>query len=249
MAIRSLKLRRDTNSAPRTYSSYLIAQNKESKPLLFQSSGPGPAITISYQTGSGEHEIADRLAKILQATESGRPVWRVFDRQLVEQALREHQFPPAMARFMQEDHRSIFEEEIGDILGLHPPAWVVVPQITETVLGLATAGHVILVGRAAVFITARMTKVFHVRLVAPLNRRVERIQRVEKLTAAKAGKFIASNDRGRSRYARAYYHGRPDDDTLYHLVINTDRIPSPEAAQLIAEQARICFEAPAGALE
>jgi hypothetical protein len=223
--------------------SYLIAQSKEQKPKRSRPPGPGPAVTISCQTGAGEHEIANRLAEILQAAEPrGAAPWRVFDRQLVEVVLKEHQLPENMAKFIPEDRRLFIEEEIDELLGLHPPAWVMVPLIAETVQRLAAAGKVILVGRGASFITARMTNVFHVRLVAPLPSRIERVQRVEKLPGKAAAKFIATNDRGRNRYAKAYFRRRADDDLLYHLVVNTDRIPCPTAARLIADQARICFQ-------
>jgi hypothetical protein len=35
---------------------------------------------------------------------------------------------------------------------------------------------------------------------------------------------------------------RVDDDLQYHMVINTDRIPPPEAAGLLADRARRCFQ-------
>lgn len=216
--------------------SYLLSQARELHQNQVRPFRPEPALTLSYQTGAGEHEIAARIAEILQATEPATTVpWTVFDRQLVERVLKEHQFPESMAKFIPEDRRPFVEEEIGELLGLHPPAWVIVPQIAETILHLANAGHVILVGRGAVFITGRMPNVFHVRLVAPLPSRINRVCREEKMSAKDAAKFIARKDRGRSRYAKAYY---ADDDLLYHLVVNTSRIPSMAAAQLIADQVR-----------
>ena len=101
-----------------------------------------------------------------------------------------------MAKFMPEDRRLFIEEEMHELLGLHPPAWVMVPYVAETVLHLADAGHVIMVGRGASFITARMTNVFHVRLIAPLPNRIERVRKVEKLSQKEAAKFIAAKDRG-----------------------------------------------------
>lgn len=46
---------------------------------------------------------------------------------------------------------------------LRPPSWILVPEVTETILHLVNAGHVILVGQGGAFITARMPNVFHVR--------------------------------------------------------------------------------------
>lgn len=222
--------------------SYLLCQIKERKQKAAQAIRPGPAITLSYQTGAGEHEIAMRIAEILQAAEPvASTPWTVFDRRLIEHVLKEHQFPESMARFLPEDRRSFVEEEIGDILGLHPPAWVIVPQIAETILHLANAGHVILVGRGAAFITAAMPNVFHVRLVAPLTDRIDRVRMIENMPATEAAKYVARKDRGRSRYAKAYFRGQLEDDLLYHLVINTGRIPYHRAAQIIAAQARECF--------
>jgi hypothetical protein len=243
MQNRNLKYKYPMETDMNQCRSYLLCQVKEREQKPAHSIRPGPAITLSYQTGAGEHEIATRIAEILQAGESGMTTpWTVFDRRLVERVLKEHQFPESMARFLPEDRRTFVEEEIGDLLGLHPPAWVIVPQIAETILHLANAGHAILVGRGAAFITARMENVFHVRLVAPLSNRIDRVRMTENMSAKEAVKYIAEKDRGRSRYAKAYFHGRADDDLLYHLIVNTGRIPYITTARLIADEARQHFQ-------
>jgi hypothetical protein len=202
----------------------------------------GPALTISHQAGAGAHEIAERLARLLQATEpEGAPTWSVFDRQLVEKALEEHHLPAKLAQSMPEDRRTYIDDVMDDLFGLRPPSWVLVPQIVETTLQLADAGHVILIGRGAAVVTARSLNVFHVRLIASLGKRIERVQQQRGLTAEAAAAFVRKEDRGRQRYVRSNFHTRLDDDLLYHLVINTDRIPSPDAASLIAEAARRSF--------
>jgi cytidylate kinase len=116
-----------------------------------------------------------------------------------------------------------------------------IPKVVQTVLHLANVGHVILVGRGASVITKQMPNVFHVRLIASLARRIERVQELENLSPKEAATFIAQTERGRERYVRAYFHTRVNDDLQYHLVINTDRIPPPEAAELIADGAQRCF--------
>ena len=203
----------------------------------------GPAVTISYQTGAGAHEIAGLLVRHLQAADSKEEVpWTVFDRHLVERALDEHHLPQSLAKFMPEERRSYIQDVIEEFAGVRPPSWVTVPQVTETVLHLADSGHVILVGRGASVITARMPNVFHVRLIAPLPARIARAQVANHITKEEAAKFVAKSDRGRGRYAKAHFHVCVDDDLLYHLVINTDRIPIPEAVELIADAARRCFQ-------
>jgi len=203
---------------------------------------PGPAVTISDQTGSGAHEIARRLATVLKAGESpDAPPWTVFDRELVEKALEEHHLPKRLARHMPEDRRSYLDDVLDEILGLRPPSWELIPKIIKTVLHLAETGHVILIGRGAGFITRKLPNVFHVRLIASLAQRIERVEKAENLSAKAAAKFIAKTDSGRGRYVKAHFHSRVDDDLQYHLVLNTDLVPLADAADLVADGARRCF--------
>jgi hypothetical protein len=223
--------------------SYILSQLEAARqPRPADGRPPGPAITISYETGSGAREIAARLAGILQEAEpNGIVPWTVFDRQLVERVLEEHELPKALAKFMPEDRRSFIQDVIEELVGLRPPSWVMVPKIAETVLHLANVGHVILVGRGANFITARMPNVFHVRLIASLPKRIERVQITHGLTREESTKLVKDGDRGRSRYVKEHFHKSVDDDLFYHLTLNTDRIPLADAAQLLGEGARRCF--------
>jgi cytidylate kinase len=225
--------------------SYILSQLKarEESSVIHRLPPPGPAITISHQTGSGEHEVATLLAKILQSAEPKRAVqWTVFDRNLVEKMLEEHHLPQSLAKFMPEDRRSYLEDARDELIGLRPPSWVLVPEITETVLHLADAGHVILVGRGANFITARLPNVFHVRLIASLPKRIAQVQKQNHLTPEEAAKVVTKNDRGRGRYVKSHFHLSVDNDLLYHLVLNTDRFLRQDEAQLIADGARRCFK-------
>lgn len=198
----------------------------------------GPAIAISHQTGSGAHEIAATLPRLLQAVEpKGMVPWTVFDRQLLENVIKDHHLPHALVAFLPEDRRSYLQDAIDEMFGMIPPSWEIVPAFAETIIRLADAGRVILVGRGANFITARMPNVLHIHLVAPLVNRIERIQQLEHLTAEEAAKVIKKEDRARGRYMKANFHVGIDDDLHYHLVINTGLIPYPDAACLIAEVA------------
>jgi hypothetical protein len=233
-------MNRDTESKDLGLCRAYVASHLEPERLASAPPEPGPAITISYQTGAGAHDIARHLAGVLQKDELS-PAWTVFDRELVEKVLEEHHLPKALARHMPEERRSFIRDVMDELVGLRPPSWVMVPQIAETLLNLAEAGRVILVGRGANYIAARMPNVFHVRLISALPQRIERVQRQENLSPREAARFVARCDRGRGGYAKAYFHARAGDDLQYHLVLNTDLIPPPAAVELIAAGARLCF--------
>ena len=223
--------------------SYLRAElrNRREQPTV-ATRPPGPALTISQQTGAGAHEVAELVAELLHAAEPpGAANWTVFDRELVAKVLEEHDLPQSLAEHMPEDRRTWIQDLMEELVGLRPTSWTMVPKIVETVLHLANSGHVILVGRGANLITARMPRVFHVRLIASLPERMARVERVEHLDPDAAADFIASSDRGHERFVKSHFHVQTEDELLYHLVIHTGRLPLPDAAQLIADGARRCF--------
>src|SRR5262245_1902421 len=196
------------------------------------------AVTISRQARCGAQQVAETLARLLEDRRpKGSAPWTVFDRNLVEKVLEDHQLPHRLGRFMPENRISEIEDILDELFGLHPASWLLVRQTAETILHLATVGNVIIIGRGGNVITAELDYVFHVRLVASLNRRVEHIQQQEGLNHKAALQFIQQEDRGRQRYLRKYYHTDINDPLLYHLVINTDLIPYEKAARLIADAA------------
>ena len=197
---------------------------------------PKRVVTISRQAGCGALMVAEKLAEYLQAREkNGSPRWTVFDRNLVERVLEEHRLPQRIGKFMPENWISEIEDTIDELFGLHPPSWLLVRKTAETVLHLAKVGNVILIGRGANVVTAKLEGVFHVRLVAGLESRIRHIQEVKRLDAKEAQAFIQREDTGRRRYLRRYYKRNIDDPLLYHLIINTDLMSYEAAAGLIAD--------------
>ena len=79
--------------------------------------------------------------------------------------LEEHSLPKSLARFMPEDRISEVSDTMDELFGLHPPSWDLVHKTSETILHLAQLGHVIIIGRGAKVITAKLDGVLHVRLV------------------------------------------------------------------------------------
>jgi hypothetical protein len=194
-----------------------------------------PTITLSRQTGCGAHAIAEKLIGLLQSVEPpGSCPWTVFDRNIVEKILEEHHLPARLARFMPEDRISEISDTLDEFFGLHPPSWTLVRQSAETILHLAQLGKVILIGRAANVITAKLPNAFHFRLVAPLGMRVENYQHDHEISRNKAVEQVLQEDQGRKRYLKKYFDKEVDDPLLYHLVINTGLVSQTDAARLIA---------------
>ena len=193
-------------------------------------------MTISRQTGSGAHAVAEELAALLQAhTLKEAPPWVVFDRNLVEKVLADHDLPERVARFMPEDRISSISDTMEELFGLHPPSWLLVRKFSETILRLLELGNVIVIGRGATVISAKLDHVFHVRLVGSLEKRVQHVQEQNHLSKEAALRLIQREDRGRRRYLKRYFKSDLEDPLLYHLTINTDLASYHEVARIIAD--------------
>jgi len=195
-------------------------------------------ITLSRQTGTGGLAIAHRLAQHLEkrAHWPGKP-WTVFDKNLVDEVLKRHNLPREMAPYLSEERASQLQDMIEEVLGLHPSAVEMVRRVSETILHLAELGQVILVGRAANIITARLAHAFHVRLVGSLECRIRRLCRFEKVDRETAVRLIQESDSARALYVKRHFQADIDNPLLYDLVVNTDRLSDEDAVELIAQAA------------
>ena len=205
---------------------------------LGKSIGHPRAVTISRQAGCGAAIVAEKLAGLLQqrSPRDSCP-WTVFDRNLMAKVLEDHHLPARLAKFLPEDRMTELQDIADELFGLRPASWTVIEQTSETILRLAELGHVIIIGRGANVITARLPGVLHVRLVAPLEQRIEHAHEAYEMTRKAAREFCRREDLGRARYLKKYYKADTNDPMLYHLVLNTGLVSYDDAARLIADVA------------
>jgi cytidylate kinase len=195
------------------------------------------SVTISRQAGCGAAIIAGKLAQYLQQhTPKDGVRWTVFNNQdLMDKMLADHNLPKYLAKFLPEDRLSNIEDALAELFRVHPPMETVIKQTAETVMQLASLGGAIIIGRAGNVVTAKMPHVLHVRLVAPLEDRVERICRDAHKTPDEARRFCIEEEHLRARYGKTYFHADINDPLLYHLMINTSAVGHDNAVHLIGD--------------
>jgi len=221
------------------FNRYLVSQAalEKNAPLLQQ-----PSITVSRESGAGATTVAqmaaERLNAIIKPGEA-EAAWTVFDKNLAKEVLVEHKLPPELEKFMVEDARLPVESIVEELLGLHPNDWWLPQQTTKTILRLASMGRVIMVGRGAEVITQLLPYVLHVRLVAPLSKRITQAADFYGLSPNEAALRVAQEDDARQRYLRRYFNTDSDNSALYHLVINTAKTGFADAAEIIVEAAQL----------
>jgi len=210
--------------------SFLNTQIKPSARQAAKSDTHFRSVTLSREAGSGGNSIAENLVRNLQRTNrKGSRPWTMFDRNLVDKVLEDHQLPTRLAKFFPEDRLTELQDIMDEVFGLRPPSWTMVQQTSETILQIAALGGAVIVGRGGNIVTRKLPDVLHVRLVGSLEVRVRRLSESRGMTRKTALDFIKREDVGRRRYVKKYFGENIDNPLLYHLVLNTDLISIEEA--------------------
>ena len=194
---------------------------------------PEPFITIARQSCAGGSALAQLLAEQLNAAAAPGAAWSIFGGNIINQMLQTNHLPDDLARFLPEDRVPEISATIGEIVGLHPSLWDLMQKAQETMRRLALGGRVILVGRGANFATAGIAGGVHVRLVAPPEHRARYYAQRFGVPLADALGHNEKCDAARSRYVSAHFNTKLDNSAAYDLVLNTEKVPLPEAVQLI----------------
>jgi cytidylate kinase len=107
--------------------------------------------------------------------------------------------------------------------------------ITTLVQDFGQTGRAVIVGRASQVILAEHPKACHVKVVAPLALRCERVVESQGVNAEGARKLVEQHDQWRKDYLHNYHSADWDDPLLYHLTINTGKVDSDDAVNMIVE--------------
>jgi cytidylate kinase len=94
-------------------------------------------------------------------------------------------------------------------------------------------GNIIIAGRGGQALLQDKENVYHFRIIASLEKRIENVMKTEGLDENKARKVIKKHDSTAEDYLRNTYKINWDDPDLYHLVINLDKMNYDQAAEII----------------
>ncbi len=214
---------------------YIESHSKDSN-RIHKKQKPGLCITISRETGAGADIVSEYLAEYLQQLNKDNSIpWTVFDRNLIEKVIEDNNLPKKLSQYFVEDKLSEIKSTVNEILGLHPHAWILVSKTSNTILQLAQIGNCIIIGRAGNIITSRLKNAFHVRLIASMETKIERIMEKFNMTGKEAVEFIKKEDLARKNYLKKYFNKDSEDPSLYNIIINTGLVGYKKSAVIIAK--------------
>lgn len=206
------------------------------------------AITISRQYGSGGRKVALRLSEILG--------WTLFDKRLLMKVAGEVGLSAQdVVDFTEYDYKvKSFWDRLfsGGVIsdpsgGYVPPGTFTSEQmdqegsvrlVNKAIQSAYEQGNVIIVGRGGQVLLQDKRDVLHVRVQAPIEMRKVRLEAYEEVKAEDTESIAIAHDKAAEQYMKRFFNAKWDDPTLYHLVINSQKLDIDNIAQLIATTAQ-----------
>lgn len=196
-------------------------------------------ITVSREFGAGGSDLARALGAKLQ--------WSVLDRELVQAVATRLQLDPRHVEPFDERTSNWLARLVASTLLMTPPEQhvdldsntVVHPDAVAeaaraAILAAVQSPPLIVVGHGAQCLLRHWPGTLHVRLVALMDQRVDRICRRETCDRVAAAQLARRMDEVRRAYVRRHYHVDLRDPLLYDLQLNTSTIPIDACVDMIA---------------
>jgi cytidylate kinase len=178
-------------------------------------------LTISREYGSGGRDIGRLVAERLG--------YRYVDKERLFQDLeRLGERWGRAARELDEVCPTVWERYDWQYRGY-------VAQVEALILDYAAADRVVIIGRGGSFLLKEVPFCLRVRLVAPLEVRLERIMVRESLDRSAAERLITQVDGERSCFVKANYGREWDAENLYDMTLNTATLTYEQVAELLIE--------------
>jgi cytidylate kinase len=108
---------------------------------------------------------------------------------------------------------------------------------------LAAGGGGVVLGRAGAVVLASRPRAFHIRLDAPVDRRIGWASQFENLDREAAKRRQSETDRARTTFVKRLYRVDPADPALYHLILDPISIGVEAALTILLAASRAFFEA------
>jgi len=177
-------------------------------------------VGISETIGSLGDDIGRELGR--------RHGWEFADREIISKAAERFGESPIDLVHVTEEKPSLLER-IRDTYRQY------VVSVEAILLEMASRDNVILSGRGATVVLAKITHVLRVRITAPETVRAERVRQRMGLTPEASLDHVRQADRERAARIRFLYHVDWDDPLLYDVVLNTERLTVERATRILDE--------------
>jgi cytidylate kinase len=182
-------------------------------------------IAISREAGAGGGAIGRMIGTRLN--------WKVYDHELVEAIAQRMERPVDEVKIFDELAPSAIQDWLLPLREEHyAPQEAYLDHLAKLVEAIGRAGDSIVVGRGAGLLLPR-NETLSVRVIAPIKARAARLAERMGVSFRTARRAARDLDRRRAQFVRTMYRADGNDAHNYDLVLDSDSLGLPMAAELI----------------
>jgi cytidylate kinase len=215
---------------------YFKKRNKQQIETAKHAKSLGPVLTISRECGCDGTSLAQQLAARLN--EYYLPIgaqfnWKVISKEILENAAKELETHADNIKFVfQSEQRSLVDDFMQSVtVKDYQSEWKIKKTIKNVIRDFASDGYSIILGRGGAQITRDINNALHIKLVAPLNWRIERFMLKHDISKAAAIKKVKEIDSNREKLIQMLYIGC-SQEMCYDVTFNLERFPQ---SQLVSD--------------
>lgn len=184
-----------------------------------------PVITVSMEPGAGGSIVAQEIATRLD--------FDLFNRGIIKGIAESAQISASVVETLEKTRLSGIEDFISSLLNkyyIYPGLYL--EHLMKVVCTIAEHGRAVIVGRGANFILPP-EKRFSVRVVAPLDVRIQNVARRFGVSAEEAKRRIIRRESRRSAFIRQSFNADIADPIHYDLTITTGKLSMEAAVEAV----------------
>jgi len=190
-----------------------------------------PVITVSKEPGAGGNILAQKIAERLDLD--------IFNRDIIKGIAESAKISTSVIETLEKKRLSGVEDFISSLVNKHylyPGLYL--EYLMKVVCPIAEHGRAVIVGRGANFILPP-EKRFSVRMVAPLDVRIQNIARRFGVSTEEAKRRVIRRESRRSAFIRQSFNADISNPINYDLTINTGNMSIEAAVEVVISAAMV----------
>jgi cytidylate kinase len=193
-------------------------------------------ITISRQSGTGAHALADSIVSVFDSREDSLVFggWRVYDRTICELVVRDPKFSRSLDVLLDEEYRSKPHHMFHQLMSASPDQGAAMDRTFLVVAAIAGMGKAIIIGRGGSQVTRDMPQGVAMRLVSSKAERISAAMGRFGMDEREARADIGRRDASRQRMIKDRFGVDVADPGEYDVTWNVGTTSHTEIARAVA---------------
>ena len=193
---------------------------------------PRPCITISREFGCEGYPVAERLRELMMQKTGDE--WVLIDKAILEEVARHHNISEEILQTLGENNQIL-----NEVLATFSPRWKsdhdYYKLLSRHVVALAEQGNVIISELGGAIISRHIEHSYHFRIYGSDPFKTATLARRLQIEPEAAEKVMHRQQKARDHFTRSFLNQDDHDASMYHLMINNDRITPGGIAHTIAD--------------